>query len=52
MFQGLLILYISRIKKYSVFEVITIPDLKNTKNMSVKDQKQKEGIEDSSVCNC
>jgi len=36
-------LYISRIKKYSVFDVITLPELKNTKNMPVKDQKQKEG---------
>jgi len=41
---GLADLYISRIKKYSVFEVVTIQDLKNTKNISVKDQKQKEGI--------
>ncbi len=36
-------LYISRINKYSVFEVITLPELKNTKNMLVKDQKMKEG---------
>ena len=36
-------LYISRIKKYSVFEVVTLPELKNTKNMLVKDQKEKEG---------
>ncbi len=36
-------LYISRIKKYSVFEVITFPDLKNTRNMSVQEQKLKEG---------
>jgi 23S rRNA (pseudouridine1915-N3)-methyltransferase len=36
-------LYATRIKKYSVFEIITIPDLKNTKNMSVQEQKQKEG---------
>jgi 23S rRNA (pseudouridine1915-N3)-methyltransferase len=42
--SGLADLYISRIKNYSVFEVITIQDLKNTKNMPVKDQKQKEGI--------
>jgi 23S rRNA (pseudouridine1915-N3)-methyltransferase len=37
-------LYAGRIKKYSVFEVITIPELKNTKNMPVKDQKEKEGL--------
>jgi 23S rRNA (pseudouridine1915-N3)-methyltransferase len=36
-------LYISRIGKYSVFEVITLPELKNTRNMLVKDQKVKEG---------
>ena len=36
-------LYIGRIKKYSVFEVITIPDLKNSKNLSVLEQKVKEG---------
>jgi 23S rRNA (pseudouridine1915-N3)-methyltransferase len=41
--SGLADLYTSRIRKYSVFEVITLPELKNTKNMSVKDQKQKEG---------
>ena len=35
--------YTSRIKKYTVFEVITISDVKNTKNMSVKEQKVKEG---------
>jgi len=36
-------LYASRIKKYSVFEIITLPDLKNTRNMSVQEQKMKEG---------
>jgi 23S rRNA (pseudouridine1915-N3)-methyltransferase len=36
-------LYAVRIKKYSVFEIITLPDLKNTKNMSVQEQKLKEG---------
>jgi 23S rRNA (pseudouridine1915-N3)-methyltransferase len=36
-------LYSSRIKKYSVFEIITLPDLKNTRNMSVQEQKMKEG---------
>ncbi len=36
-------LYTGRIKKYSVFEVITLPELKNTKNMLIKDQKEKEG---------
>jgi 23S rRNA (pseudouridine1915-N3)-methyltransferase len=36
-------LYAFRIKKYSVFEIITLSDLKNTKNMSVQEQKMKEG---------
>jgi len=36
-------LYIGRIKKYSGFEVITISDLKNTRNIPIKDQKVKEG---------
>jgi 23S rRNA (pseudouridine1915-N3)-methyltransferase len=36
-------LYEFRIKKYSVFEIITLSDLKNTKNMSVQEQKMKEG---------
>ena len=35
--------YSSRIKKYSVFEIITLPDLKNTRNMTVQEQKMKEG---------
>jgi len=36
-------IYISRINKYSGFDVITLPDLKNSKNLPVKDQKIKEG---------
>ena len=36
-------LYSSRIKKYSVFEIITLPEIKNTRNMSVQEQKMKEG---------
>jgi 23S rRNA (pseudouridine1915-N3)-methyltransferase len=36
-------MYSNRIKKYSVFEIITLPDLKNTKKMSVQEQKLKEG---------
>jgi 23S rRNA (pseudouridine1915-N3)-methyltransferase len=35
--------YSSRIRKYSGFEIITIPDLKNTRNMPVEEQKIKEG---------
>ena len=36
-------LYTNRIKRYSVFEIITLPDLKNAGNMSVPEQKMKEG---------
>ena len=36
-------LYSSRINKYSVFEIITLPELKNTRNMPVQEQKIKEG---------
>jgi 23S rRNA (pseudouridine1915-N3)-methyltransferase len=36
-------LYISRIKKYSVFDVITLPELRNTKNMPVHEQTSREG---------
>jgi 23S rRNA (pseudouridine1915-N3)-methyltransferase len=36
-------LYSTRINKYSIFEIITLPDIKNTRNMSVKEQKMKEG---------
>jgi len=35
-------LYSKRIKKYVSFEVITIPELKNTKNMPVQEQQVKE----------
>ena len=35
-------LYSKRIKKYISFEVITIPELKNTKNMPVQEQLMKE----------
>jgi 23S rRNA (pseudouridine1915-N3)-methyltransferase len=35
--------YNSRISKYAGFEVITIPDLKNTRNMPGQEQKAKEG---------
>jgi len=35
-------LYSKRIKKYISFEVITLPELKNTKNMPVQEQQVKE----------
>jgi 23S rRNA (pseudouridine1915-N3)-methyltransferase len=35
-------LYSNRIKRYSGFEIITLPDVKNTKNMPVQEQKSRE----------
>ncbi|PLX18293.1 MAG: 23S rRNA (pseudouridine(1915)-N(3))-methyltransferase RlmH, partial [Marinilabiliales bacterium] len=35
--------YINRLKHYLTFEFFVIPDLKNTKNLSEEQQKQKEG---------
>jgi 23S rRNA (pseudouridine1915-N3)-methyltransferase len=40
--SALVDLYASRIKRYSIFEIITLPELKNTKNMPVQEQKIKE----------
>ena len=40
--SALIDLYAMRIKKYSVFEIITLPELKNTKNMPIQEQKIKE----------
>lgn len=42
--SGLVDLYTDRIKKYTVFEIITLPDMKNTRNMPVQEQKNKEAI--------
>ena len=36
-------LYEKRIKKYLNFDITIIPELKNTKKLSVKEQKEKEG---------
>jgi 23S rRNA (pseudouridine1915-N3)-methyltransferase len=35
--------YTGRIRKYNPFETITLPDLKNTKNMPIPEQKSREG---------
>ena len=35
--------YASRVKHYISFDIITIPELKNTKNLSAEQQKQQEG---------
>jgi 23S rRNA (pseudouridine1915-N3)-methyltransferase len=40
---GIADLYISRIKKYIPFEIITLPDIKNSATLPVQDQKIKEG---------
>jgi 23S rRNA (pseudouridine1915-N3)-methyltransferase len=44
-------LYSDRIKKYSVFEIITLPDVKNTKNMPIQEQKIKEATRISQSIN-
>ncbi len=36
-------IYSARLKKYCGFEIITIPQLKETRNMPVKEQKTREG---------
>lgn len=36
-------LYTGRIKRYTAFEVITLPDLKNAATIPITDQKTKEG---------
>jgi 23S rRNA (pseudouridine1915-N3)-methyltransferase len=35
-------LYLNRIKKYNAFDIVTLPDVKNTKKMPVPEQKMKE----------
>ena len=35
--------YASRVKRYVGFDIVTIPELKNTKNLSAEQQKQQEG---------
>ena len=36
-------IFSARIRKYTGFEIITLPDVKNTKNMPAQEQKLKEG---------
>lgn len=36
-------IYSERIKKYSPFEILTVPDIRNTRNMPASEQKSKEG---------
>jgi len=36
-------LYSARIRKYAVFEILTLPELKNTRNMPLQEQKIREG---------
>lgn len=35
--------YAARVKHYVGFDIVTIPELKNTKNLSAEQQKQQEG---------
>lgn len=35
--------YTNRIRKYIPFEIVTLPDIRNTRNMPVQEQKEKEG---------
>jgi 23S rRNA (pseudouridine1915-N3)-methyltransferase len=35
--------YCDRIKKYVIFDILTVPELRNKKNMPVNEQKIKEG---------
>ncbi len=41
--DDLIVKYQNRLKHYVKFEFKTLPDLKNTKNLTVEQQKQKEG---------
>ena len=43
--------YHERIKKYVSFEIQTIPEIKNTKNMPINEQKAKEGEKIAELCN-
>jgi 23S rRNA (pseudouridine1915-N3)-methyltransferase len=36
-------LYFSRLGKYIDFKIIIVPELKNTKNLTISEQKEKEG---------
>ena len=40
---GIADLYLSRIRKYAPFEIVTIPDIKNSGNLPAQEQKIKEG---------
>jgi 23S rRNA (pseudouridine1915-N3)-methyltransferase len=49
---GIADLYLSRIRKYIPFEIITLPDIKNSANLPVQEQKLKEGKKlIHSICN-
>ena len=40
---GIADLYLSRIRKYITFDIITLPDLKNSADLPIREQKLKEG---------
>ena len=37
-------IFSERVKKYTAFEIITLPDLRNTRNMTAREQKTREGV--------
>ena len=41
--EGLMDLYTGRIKKYIGFDIITLPDPRNSGNLTIAEQKIKEG---------
>jgi len=41
--QNLILMYQNRLKHYIKFELVIIPDIKKAKNLSEKQQKEKEG---------
>lgn len=41
--ESMIFKYVDRLKHYIKFELIVLPDIKNTKKLSVQEQKRKEG---------
>ena len=37
-------IFSERVNKYTAFEIITLPDLRNTRNMTAREQKTREGV--------
>ena len=47
---GIADLYLSRIKKYISFEIITLPDIKEFRDSASSGTKDKRGEKDNPVC--